>query len=242
MTISTNKEKSSEKNFSALDRIKKNKKEIATEVKEDQSISLDNLFSAKKDVVETIPVVQKKEAAAPSVEPTVSIEKEVIELEDNHTSENIESQQINIATKLKHNDFMVNSNTFEPLENVKEIAEADEVVVKKSSAEMAKERLKMDLNLNESQTSRVVVKPSYQPEPIQKITASENLSKLLGNNSVVNEQSIVRTEQNYMPVTEKKPVFVKWEDATAEERSKARKLMSVGVIGTLIALTVSTFH
>ena len=144
---------------------------------------------------------------------------------------------------------MRNNNTINAAENIENVTEIQEVklvnpVVEKTSAELAKERLRVDLNLSPSVEKKVVNQPPVQNENAYRrtISANDSLTSLLGNNAPSNEQSIIRSDDYNLPQVEKKPVFIKWEDASQTEKSKARKIMSLGVITSLIALTYSTFH
>lgn len=231
---SIDKEKGSKKSFAALDKIKKSKKSSVVENKEVQKeeahFNIDSILKNTEtgevkhspamnvyvEPAEPVEIVKKEEVIVEKVLPK---NDEVI----NHT--------FDIASKLK-------PNPVDELENVHEIKLTEETVsdVKietRSSAAIAKDRLKEDKPLSEN--------VGYK----RTITANDNLTQILGSPPIqkteiyANEESTV--DENEVVITNDS-IFIPWEKAPEEDKKKARKIMKAGVASTLLALTILTFH
>lgn len=238
---SIDKEKGSKKSFAALDKIKKSKKSSVVENKEIQKeeahFNIDSILKntetgevkhspAMNVYVEPVEIVKKEEVIVEKVLPK---NDEVI----NHT--------FDIASKLK-------PNPVDELENVQsnEIKLTEETVsdVKietRSSAAIAKDRLKEDVL-----GSKGSVKPFSENVGYKRtITANDNLTQILGSPQIqkaeiyTNEESTV--DENEVVITNDS-IFIPWEKAPEEDKKKARKIMKAGVASTLLALTILTFH
>lgn len=233
MKKSIDKEKSSVKTFSALDKIKKsNKVQDKTSVIEKEKVNIDDIFTSK-------PIIKIEEKEKIIIEVAKNAEPEEIILKEKIVKDlpkkNIDDEKINIASILKVN------NTFSP-ENIEEKQNIIDNISNtgKSSATIAKERLTKDLLLNKSYSHQL---ENFNNEQIKrKNTASENLNDLLGSPQeqvtvFENEEEIVLNKKLV-----KNPIFIPWEKATKEEKSKARKVMSAGVVAGLATLTFFTFH
>lgn len=238
---SIDKEKGSKKSFAALDKIKKSKKSSVVENKEIQKeeahFNIDSILKntetgevkhspAMNVYVEPVEIVKKEEVIVEKVLPK---NDEVI----NHT--------FDIASKLK-------PNPVDELENVQsnEIKLTEETVsdVKietRSSAAIAKDRLKEDVLGSKGSVKPLSENVGYK----RTITANDNLTQILGSPQIqkaeiyANEESTV--DENEVVITNDS-IFIPWEKAPEEDKKKARKIMKAGVASTLLALTILTFH
>lgn len=238
---SIDKEKGSKKSFAALDKIKKSKKSSVVENKEVQKeeahFNIDSILKntengevkhspAMNVYVEPVEIVKKEEVIVEKVLPK---NDEVI----NHT--------FDIASKLK-------PNPVDELENVQsnEIKLTEETVsdVKietRSSAAIAKDRLKEDVLGSKGSLKPLSENVGYR----RTITANDNLTQMLGSPQIqqaeiyANEESTV--DENDVVITNDS-IFIPWEKAPEEDKKKARKIMKAGVASTLLALTILTFH
>lgn len=238
---SIDKEKGSKKSFAALDKIKKSKKSSVVENKEVQKeeahFNIDSILKntetgevkhspAMNVYVEPVEIVKKEEVIVEKVLPK---NDEVI----NHT--------FDIASKLK-------PNPVDELENVQsnEIKLTEETVsdVKietRSSAAIAKDRLKEDVLGSKGSLKPLSENVGYK----RTITANDNLTQMLGSPQIqqaeiyANEESTV--DENDVVITNDS-IFIPWEKAPEEDKKKARKIMKAGVASTLLALTILTFH
>lgn len=238
---SIDKEKGSKKSFAALDKIKKSKKSSVVENKEIQKeeahFNIDSILKntetgevkhspAMNVYVEPVEIVKKEEVIVEKVLPK---NDEVI----NHT--------FDIASKLK-------PNPVDELENVQsnEIKLTEETVsdVKietRSSAAIAKDRLKEDVLGSKGSVKPLSENVGYK----RTITANDNLTQILGSPPIqkteiyANEESTV--DENEVVITDDS-IFIPWEKAPEEDKKKARKIMKAGVASTLLALTILTFH
>lgn len=238
---SIDKEKGSKKSFAALDKIKKSKKSSVVENKEVQKeeahFNIDSILKntetgevkhspAMNVYVEPVEIVKKEEVIVEKVLPK---NDEVI----NHT--------FDIASKLK-------PNPVDELENIQsnEIKLTEETVsdVKietRSSAAIAKDRLKEDVLGSKGSLKPLSENVGYK----RTITANDNLTQMLGSPQIqqaeiyANEESTV--DENDVVITNDS-IFIPWEKAPEEDKKKARKIMKAGVASTLLALTILTFH
>lgn len=245
MSQSIDKGKSSRKNFSALDKIKKSKKNNAIEVdKESPKEDHFNIDSVLKNNLETEHLSSTTIVEVPNTEekPVIIVEEEdvVVETVLNKQIEN-KDQTFDIASKLK-------PNPVQEIENVQQIKtqsviepELDVKIETRTSAAIAKDRLKEDvLGVRET-----VKTSSVNSEYKRTITANDNLTQILGSPQIQpveiysDEESNI--ENNEVVIT-KESVFIPWEKAPDEDKRKARKIMKAGVASTLLALTYLTFH
>ncbi|EPP7234590.1 hypothetical protein ACTOJ1_001539 [Shigella flexneri] len=241
---SIDKEKGSKKSFAALDKIKKSKKSSVVENKEVQKeeahFNIDSILKNTEtgevkhspamnvyvEPAEPVEIVKKEEVIVKKVLPK---NDEVI----NHT--------FDIASKLK-------PNPVDELENVQsnEIKLTEETVsdVKietRSSAAIAKDRLKEDVLGSKGSLKPLSENVGYK----RTITANDNLTQMLGSPQIqqaeiyANEESTV--DENDVVITNDS-IFIPWEKAPEEDKKKARKIMKAGVASTLLALTILTFH
>lgn len=241
---SIDKEKGSKKSFAALDKIKKSKKSSVVENKEVQKeeahFNIDSILKNTEtgevkhspamnvyvEPAEPVEIVKKEEVIVEKVLPK---NDEVI----NHT--------FDIASKLK-------PNPVDELENVQsnEIKLTEETVsdVKietRSSAAIAKDRLKEDVLGSKGSLKPLSENVGYK----RTITANDNLTQMLGSPQIqqaeiyANEESTV--DENDVVITNDS-IFIPWEKAPEEDKKKARKIMKAGVASTLLALTILTFH
>lgn len=241
---SIDKEKGSKKSFAALDKIKKSKKSSVVENKEVQKeeahFNIDSILKNTEtgevkhspamnvyvEPAEPAEIVKKEEVIVKKVLPK---NDEVI----NHT--------FDIASKLK-------PNPVDELENVQsnEIKLTEETVsdVKietRSSAAIAKDRLKEDVLGSKGSLKPLSENVGYK----RTITANDNLTQMLGSPQIqqaeiyANEESTV--DENDVVITNDS-IFIPWEKAPEEDKKKARKIMKAGVASTLLALTILTFH
>lgn len=241
---SIDKEKGSKKSFAALDKIKKSKKSSVVENKEVQKeeahFNIDSILKNTEtgevkhspamnvyvEPAEPVEIVKKEEVIVEKVLPK---NDEVI----NHT--------FDIASKLK-------PNPADELENVQsnEIKLTEETVsdVKietRSSAAIAKDRLKEDVLGSKGSLKPLSENVGYK----RTITANDNLTQMLGSPQIqqaeiyANEESTV--DENDVVITNDS-IFIPWEKAPEEDKKKARKIMKAGVASTLLALTILTFH
>jgi len=217
MTKSTIKDKGLEKDFSALNRITKPKKNDLANHADKEALSADSLLSgffnekpqavhaAAKEDDKPKPVNIEPAATAPvskpiEVKPEVVVKQQVSDVEDKHVlhestvvehAEDSQSSQFNMATKLKHNS---NVETLSSPKNIENVVEQPEVPVK-TSASLAKDRLNHVIHgLESTKETEVVTVCSEESEsstdkPQQsKRTANDALNKIFGQPSE-NEQS-----------------------------------------------------
>lgn len=218
MTKSTIKEKGLEKDFSALNRITKPKKNDSANHADSGGLSADSLLSGFfNEKPQAVQVAATKENDAPKpvniepaaiapvskpieVKPEVVVKQQVSEVEDKHAlpestvvehEEDSQSSQFNIATRLKHNS---NVETLSSPKNIENVVEQPEVPVK-TSASLAKDRLNHVIHgLESTKETEVVTAHSEESEfsadkPQQsKRTANDALNKIFGQPSE-NEQS-----------------------------------------------------
>jgi len=208
MTKSTIKEKGLEKDFSALNRITKPKKNDESLKKDaEELVSADSLLSGffgekpqaaqvvSKETVKPEPVVVQEHVSQPKVvsEPAskpIMVQPHSIEPKVNEVIrqaprtveiEDAPELQVNIATKLKHNS---NVETLSSPKNIENIVEQPEVPVR-TSASLAKDRLNLVIHGVEPVKEVETVSASSQEssankaEPYKK-TANDSLSKIFG--------------------------------------------------------------
>lgn len=210
MTKSTIKEKGLEKDFSALNRITKPKKNDLANHADNEALSADSLlsgfFNEKPQAVQVAatkqndapkPVNIEPAVTAPAskpieVKPEVVIKQQVSEVKDKHAlpestvaqhEEGSQSSNFNIATRLKHNS---NVETLSSPKNIENVVEQPEVPVK-TSASLAKDRLNHVIHgLESTKETEIVTVHSEESEsssdkPQQsKRTANDALNKIFG--------------------------------------------------------------
>lgn len=238
---SIDKEKGSKKSFAALDKIKKSKKSSVVENKEIQKEEAHfNIDSILKNT-ET-GEVKHSPAMNVYVEPVERVKKEEVIVEKVlPKNDEVINHTFDIASKLK-------PNPVDELENVQsnEIKLTEETVsdVKietRSSAAIAKDRLKEDVLGSKGSLKPLSENVGYK----RTITANDNLTQILGSPPIqkteiyANEESTV--DENEVVITNDS-IFIPWEKAPEEDKKKARKIMKAGVASTLLALTILTFH
>ncbi|MDI6976650.1 hypothetical protein [Serratia sp. Se-RSBMAAmG] len=218
MTKSTIKEKGLEKDFSALNRITKPKKNDLANHADNEALSADSLLSGFfNEKPQSVKVAANKENDAPKpvniepaatapvskpieVKPEVVVKQQVSEVEDKYAlpestvvkhEEDSQSSQFNIATRLKHNS---NVETLSSPKNIENVVEQPEVPVK-TSASLAKDRLNHVIHgLESTKETEVVTVHSKESESStdktqqSKRTANDALNKIFGQPSD-NEQS-----------------------------------------------------
>lgn len=241
---SIDKEKGSKKSFAALDKIKKSKKSSVVENKEVQKeeahFNIDSILKNTEtgevkhspamnvyvEPAEPVEIVKKEEVIIEKVLPK---NDEVI----NHT--------FDIASKLKPNPVDELENVQSNEMKLTEETVSDVKIETRSSAAIAKDRLKEDVL-----GSKGSVKPFSENVGYKRtITANDNLTQILGSPQIqkaeiyTNEESTV--DENEVVITNDS-IFIPWEKAPEEDKKKARKIMKAGVASTLLALTILTFH
>lgn len=217
MTKSTIKDKGLEKDFSALNRITKPKKNDLANHADKEALSADSLLSGFfNEKPQTVHVAAKDnekpkpvniETAAPAsvskpieVKPEVVVKQQVSEVVDKHAlpestvveqEEDSQGSPFNMATRLKHNS---NVETLSSPKNIENVVEQPEVPVK-TSASLAKDRLNHVIHgLESTKETEIVTAHSEESEssadkPQQsKRTANDALNKIFGQPSE-NEQS-----------------------------------------------------
>lgn len=206
MTKSTIKEKGLEKDFSALNRITKPKKnDESIKHKSEELVSADSLLSgffneksqtvhvASKENVKPEPisqVVQPKTIVEPISKPMAAPIKiadlkveEIIREPRKIEIEDAPELPVNIATKLKHNNKV---ETLSSPKNIENVVEQPEVPVR-TSASLAKDRLNLVIHGVEpvkevealSVSSQESQESSDKVEPYKK-TANDSLNRIFG--------------------------------------------------------------
>lgn len=253
MNQSIDKEKSPKKTFSALDKIKKSKKNqvpLESVSEENTQFNLDNVFKSKNpEVVQPIlstkiPVKEDKivEVKTVKVEPEVQSKNSV---KPETVVETQKYENFDIASRLLPNDETIPEQTLKPVNmTIEEVVEIELKPETRTSAEIAKDRLREDV-LGERRPTPVFTETL---ESKRAITASDNLHKMLGQPDNQAQETSTATiyedeesEDNNVVIT-KKSIFIPWDKAPIEEKRKARKIMTAGVATTLVALTYLTFH
>lgn len=244
---SIDKEKGSKKSFAALDKIKKSKKSSVVENKEVQKeeahFNIDSILkNTETGEVKHSPAMNVYVEPAEPAEPVEIVKKEeVIVKKVLPKNDEVINHTFDIASKLK-------PNPVDELENVQsnEIKLTEETVsdVKietRSSAAIAKDRLKEDVLGSKGSLKPLSENVGYK----RTITANDNLTQMLGSPQIqqaeiyANEESTV--DENDVVITNDS-IFIPWEKAPEEDKKKARKIMKAGVASTLLALTILTFH
>lgn len=247
---SIDKEKGSKKSFAALDKIKKSKKSSVVENKEVQKeeahFNIDSILkNTETGEVKHSPAMNVYVEPAEPAEPAEPVEivkkEEVIVKKVLPKNDEVINHTFDIASKLK-------PNPVDELENVQsnEIKLTEETVsdVKietRSSAAIAKDRLKEDVLGSKGSLKPLSENVGYK----RTITANDNLTQMLGSPQIqqaeiyANEESTV--DENDVVITNDS-IFIPWEKAPEEDKKKARKIMKAGVASTLLALTILTFH
>lgn len=244
---SIDKEKGSKKSFAALDKIKKSKKSSVVENKEVQKeeahFNIDSILkNTETGEVKHSPAMNVYVEPAEPAEPVEIVKKEeVIVKKVLPKNDEVINHTFDIASKLK-------PNPVDELENVQsnEIKLTEETVsdVKietRSSAAIAKDRLKEDVLGSKGSLKPLSENVGYK----RTITANDNLTQMLGSPQIqqaeiyTNEESTV--DENDVVITNDS-IFIPWEKAPEEDKKKARKIMKAGVASTLLALTILTFH
>lgn len=256
MNQSIDKEKSPKKAFSALDKIKKSKKNqptvndkavektqfnIDSVLKNNVSEPIKTIPTPKPVEVSVSPVIDPIQESKPIVENKAVEVKSIPEIKEDVVLDSKINDNFDIASRLKINseaDFENTRNTYSSILEEKVEVKTDT----RTSAEIAKDRLKEDV-LGER---RAPVQFSEGIENKRAIKASDNLERILGNPHSDSQEvpNIYEDEEitNNDVVITKKSIFIPWNQASADEKTKARKIMSAGVATTLAALTYLTFH
>lgn len=256
MNQSIDKEKSPKKAFSALDKIKKSKKNqptvndkavektqfnVDSVLKNNVSEPIKTIPTPKPVEVSVSPVIDPIQESKPIVENKAVEVKSIPEIKEDVVLDSKINDNFDIASRLKINSEL----EFESTKNVSPSVLEESVEFKtdtRTSAEIAKDRLKEDV-LGERRTPILF---SEDIENKRTIKASDNLERILGNphNDSQEVPNIYEDEEitNDDVVITKKSIFIPWNQASADEKTKARKIMSAGVATTLAALTYLTFH